>query len=209
MHWSTVDWERITSGAERVAQDYPVVRVTLFSDGRELIIGRGLPQYLSQQQRSGIAAWLATEAIFQRSMADFKTGNYLAPWLARNRAISQGAGEAILINKDSHWLETATGNLWGFSNGQWYTPPIGSILPGVMRRRLITQLNQLGKSVIEAPWTPKLVQDFEGITYSNSVVGVIPFTQILPNGRKYVLNGIQPHLRELQQLSGCLDFLAQ
>ena len=78
-----------------------------------------------------------------------------------------------------------------------------------MRRRLITQLNQLGKSVIEAPWTPKLVQDFEGITYSNSVVGVIPFTQILPNGRKYVLNGIQPHLRELQQLSGCLDFLAQ
>lgn len=68
----------------------PVVRVTILHDGRELILGRPLPEHLAQQQQQGIQGWLAQDPYFQRPQADFKTGNYLSAWQARQRAIALG-----------------------------------------------------------------------------------------------------------------------
>ncbi|HCF27363.1 MAG TPA: 4-amino-4-deoxychorismate lyase, partial [Cyanobacteria bacterium UBA11049] len=49
-----------------------------------------------------------------------------------------GAGEAILVDANGNWLETSTGNLWGWQNGCWWTPPLeAGILPGVVRQQLI------------------------------------------------------------------------
>ena len=50
-----------------------------------------------------------------------KTGNYLACWLAKNAGAKKvGAQEAILTSDQGEWLETSTGNLWGWkrSNGR-------------------------------------------------------------------------------------------
>ena len=166
LDWSKPNWQNIETGAQIVAQDYPVVRVTLLSDGRELIIGRQLPAGLAEKQQAGITAWLATDSIYRRPMADFKTGNYLGAWQALQRAIAKGAGEAILISSEGNWLETATGNLWGFDGEHWYTPPNSGILPGVMRSHLIKKLQHTGQSVKELPWTKSLISNFEAIAYS-------------------------------------------
>ena len=56
-NWPMPDWERVEAGAVTVARYYPVVRVTLFADGREWITGRSLPVDLAQRQRQGITAW--------------------------------------------------------------------------------------------------------------------------------------------------------
>jgi 4-amino-4-deoxychorismate lyase len=205
--WTEPNWLRVAAGATRVAMDYPVVRITLFSDGRELILGRPLPQDLAQKQQQGVAAWVAEDPLFQRPLADFKTGNYLGAWQALQRAIAQGAGEAILINTEGDWLETATGNLWGFAAGRWYTPPIGGILPGVMRSHLLGLLQQCGETVREQPWNGELLQRFEAIAYSNSVVGVIPLTKILGTHDIYPSKADHPEIRRLQKLSGVLDFV--
>ncbi|MGB2924971.1 MAG: aminotransferase class IV [Limnothrix sp.] len=203
MGWPEPNWSSVTDGAKRVAADYPVVRITLLSDGRELILGRALPPQLAEKQQQGIKVWLAGDRRYSRSLADFKTGNYLGAWQAMQQAKQQGADEAILLNENGIWLETTTGNLWGFTAGKWYTPPAsaGDILPGVMRAHLLEQLQQSGEIVREKLWDAALVKQFEAIAYSNSVVGVIPCTEILDTNRIISFSATHPAIRKLQQLS--------
>lgn len=201
IHWAEPDWERITTGATKVAEHYPVVRITLLSDGRELILGRQLPDGLTEKQQEGISAWVAADPLYQRPQAAFKTGNYLGAWQALQQALQRGTGEAILISTTGEWLETATGNLWGFAAGTFYTPPLGNILSGVMRSHLMQQLQNNHLPVLETPWDLGFIQNLEAIGYSNSVVGVIPFTEILGADLPQKIKPDHPALRQLQQLS--------
>lgn len=180
LQWREPDWKRIEQGAIALAQTYPVLRITLFPDGRELIMGRALPTHLTNQQQPEIIAWVADDPIYRRFLPGHKTGNYLGCWLALQAAQRQAAQEAILTDAQGHWLETSTGNLWGWAQGAWWTPPLAEgILPGVLRSRLIQGLEQQGIAVIQQPWTVAIVAQFKTLAYSNSVVAVTPIRSIL------------------------------
>jgi branched-subunit amino acid aminotransferase/4-amino-4-deoxychorismate lyase len=167
--WPAPHWENILAGVQKIAETYPVVRITLFSDGRELIWGRNLPADLDTKQQQGIAADII--AGFDRTLPQFKTGNYLAPWLAKQQA----GQEAILVNGAGDWLETSTGNLWGWRNNTWYTPPLAAgILPGIIRAYLVQWLRTQGKIVNEDIWNQSLVNQLTGLAYSNAVMQFIP-----------------------------------
>ncbi|MEM9102738.1 MAG: right-handed parallel beta-helix repeat-containing protein, partial [Pseudomonadota bacterium] len=116
LDWIAPDWHRLRVGANKLMPQFPVLRMTIFPDGREWITGRHLPVDLQQRQRDGITAWVADPDL-SRSLSTEKTGNYLAPWLARQQAQQQGAQEAILVDPAGNWLETSTGNLWGWREG--------------------------------------------------------------------------------------------
>jgi 4-amino-4-deoxychorismate lyase len=181
--WRQPDWVRVRQGAETLHHQgpstHPVLRITLFPDGRELITLRALPSDLATRQRQGVTAWVAP-VTYQRSLPDHKTGNYLSAWLALQAAQGQGAQEAILINAQGDWLETSTGNLWGWSAGQWYTPPLAAgMLPGVMRSQLWTGLTAQGHRVQEIPWTVELRKRLTHLAYSNSVGAIVPIPQVL------------------------------
>ncbi|WP_019509306.1 aminotransferase class IV [Pleurocapsa sp. PCC 7319] len=179
-NWQQPNWQTLQQGAELILASFPVLRMMVFPDGKELIAGRNLPSDLKQRQRKGIIAWVATEPIFKREVAQHKTGNYLAAYLARNRAKNFHAQEAILIDRQGNWLETSTGNLWGWRDGCWYTPKLGSgILPGIARSRLLNLLQNQGTPVEENIWTSEFVRTLQGISYSNCVVEVIPMKKIL------------------------------
>ncbi|NER83229.1 MAG: 4-amino-4-deoxychorismate lyase [Leptolyngbya sp. SIO1D8] len=136
--WQMPDWQKIQQGATQLAQQYPVLRVTIFPDGRGLILGRSLPENLEVLQSTGAIAWVADSLNYSRPLPGHKTGNYLGCWLAMQAAKRAGAQEAILINAQQQWLETSTGNLWAWGEGAWWTPPLEvGILPGVLRSRLL------------------------------------------------------------------------
>ena len=195
--WSEPHWDQLSQGAETLTQNYPVLRITIFPDGREWITGRSLPTNLQKWQQEGISAWVAPGEL-RRSLPSHKTGNYLACWLAGQQARSYGHQEAILINRQGHWIETSTGNLWGWSDGCWWTPclatpeahlartagqPItggqcGEILPGVGRSHLIRVLKWHNKEVQEAVWTLDRVIRFETLLYTNSVRHVVPIARV-------------------------------
>jgi 4-amino-4-deoxychorismate lyase len=181
--WFQPDWERVRSGVECLKSDFPVLRITIFPDGRELITGRDLPPNLATWQNQGITAIIA-EPQFTRSLPQHKTGNYLAPWLALQQARNQNIQEAILTNDRGDWLETTTGNLWGYRDDCWYTPPLSAgILPGIARDRILQLLNQ-HQEVLEIEWDLALVKELETIAYSNSVIHLLPIhTVITPVGR--------------------------
>ncbi|NES99067.1 MAG: 4-amino-4-deoxychorismate lyase [Sphaerospermopsis sp. SIO1G1] len=169
--WTEPNWNCVYEGAKVLLQQYPVLRITIFPDGRELILGRSLPGNLTHKQEHGIVAAIS-EPQFVRSLPNHKTGNYLSAWLAKNTVPAE---EAILVDDQGNWLETSTGNLWGWQNGCWWTPPLAvGILPGIERSHIITNLHNHQANLKQYPWTPELVNTFEAIAYTNSVVEIIP-----------------------------------
>ncbi len=177
--WQFPNWKQVKKGAKILSQSFPVLRITVFSDGKEWITGRELPADLGDKQEKGITAWVANEKGFQRSFPTEKTGNYLASWLALKRAKEKGAQEAILVDETGNWLETATGNLWGWKAGSWWTPPVNQALSGIARSRLLSILKQKNIPIQETFWTPEFVQSLEGLGYSNCVVQVVPIHTVI------------------------------
>jgi 4-amino-4-deoxychorismate lyase len=181
--WPLPDFGQLRQGAELMRAHFPVLRISVFPDGREWITGRELPKDLAEKQNHGVSAVLAPLK-YNRSLPNHKTGNYLSAWLARNYAQKLNAQEAILVDTLGNWLETTTGNLFGWWDGCWWTPPLlVGILPGIMRSQLINWLQQQQQIVREEPWTPELVKKLEVIAYCNSVVEIVPIhTVIQPSG---------------------------
>ncbi len=196
-NWQQPDWQKLQQGAELLLADFPVLRMVVFPDAREWITGRNLPSDLTQRQQQGITAWVAEDALYRRDLAAHKTGNYLGAYLARQQAFSLGAAEAILIDTQGNWLETSTGNLWGWKNDRWYTPALDSgILPGIGRSQLLTWLRQNNTPVRENIWTPEFVKSLQAIAYSNCIVEIVPINQIIWSGEgfNYSLSGIKSQL---------------
>ena len=192
--WQLPDWEKVRQGAEALLPHYQILRVAVFADGREWMIGRFLPKDLEERQQ-GVTAWLAEDS-FKRSLTTHKTGNYLGAWLAQQQAQKIGAQEVILTDAQGNWLETSTGNLWGWQDNCWWTPPLeAGILPGVVRARLLQWFSQRSIPVKETSWSRELVKSMEAIAYTNSVVEVIPFHTVIAQD-----NSIDPSHPALDQL---------
>ena len=185
--WQLPDWPRLRQGAESLLEFYPILRITIFPDGREWITGRTLPPNLKQLQKFGAIATVSDSNLF-RSLPRHKTGNYLAPWLARNEALKLGASETILTDREGNWLETATGNLWGFKAGCWFTPPLEGILPGIGRSQLLNYLNDWQIPLKQSLWHWDFITSLEAIGYSNSVVELIPFHRIIVDRPDFTLS---------------------
>ncbi len=200
--WQQPNWERLRQGAQLLMQHFPVLRITLFPDGREWIIGRSLPVNLANRQKYGITACVISESQFNRSLASHKTGNYLSAWLAQKIAQQQLAQEAILVNaSNGNWLETSTGNLWGWQDGCWWTPPIAAgILAGTVRSQLINWLPNQDIIVREEPWQHELVERFEAIAYTNSIVEIIPIHTIIQQQTQRNYNLDHQAIQQLKNL---------
>jgi 4-amino-4-deoxychorismate lyase len=197
--WELPKWERIQQGAEILLSHHPVLRITIFSDGRELIIGRSLPENLEERQQKGGIAYLASSPLYSRHLPGYKTGNYLGAWLALQQAQKLGAHEAILTDEEGNWLESSTGNLWGWKDGCWYTPPLDAgILPGITRSHLLNWLKFQDIRVEEDTWNWELVNSLEAIAYSNCGVEVIPFCQIIHSPGNLTFNPSHPVLEQLR-----------
>ncbi|GAB4526815.1 MAG: aminotransferase class IV [Pleurocapsa sp.] len=198
--WQQPDWQRLKQGAESLLTTFPVLRMVVFPDGREWITGRDLPSDLTQRQQKGIIAWVACDRLYCRDLAEHKTGNYLGSYLALQKARQLGAQEGILVDSQGNWLETTTGNLWGWWDGCWYTPTLeGGILPGIARSQLLTWLQSQNIPVRENLWTPEFVRNLQAIAYSNCVVEIVPIHTIKQESRSndsWTNNNIQKQLQK-------------
>ncbi|MEO0540720.1 MAG: aminotransferase class IV [Cyanobacteria bacterium P01_A01_bin.105] len=183
--WTEPNWSHIRTGCDTLKQHYPVLRITVFADGCELITGRGLPANLAIEQAQGVTLWLSDNSLHHRSQPQHKTGNYLGCYLAMQQAKAHRARDAILINASGSWLETSTGSLWGYKDGHWWTPPLSAgILPGIQRAWLLKQLTALGQHIIQQPWTPDLPPQFDALFYTNCVIEYLPVHTVLTGQTK-------------------------
>lgn len=197
LDWPQPDWQQIETAIQTLIPHWPVLRITLFHDKRELITGRNLPPQLETKQQQGITAWLSQNPNHSRPLPQHKTGNYLPAWLALQTAQKNQASEAILTDSQGNWLETSTGNLWGWKNNQWYTPAdTAGILPGVAKQQLLDWLKLPPET---QPWTPELASQFETLAYTNSVVEIIPIHTVLTPTGPLSYNPHHPALQTLRE----------
>jgi 4-amino-4-deoxychorismate lyase len=202
LNWYQPDWDRVRSGVKCLTPEFPVLRITIFPDGRELITGRDLPPNLATWQQEGVTVIIADQK-FTRSIPQHKTGNYLAPWLALQQARNNNIQEAILTNDLGDWLETTTGNLWGYRDGCWYTPPLSAgILPGIARSQILSRLKQENQSVSEIEWKAEWVKELDSIGYSNSVVYFIPIHTVIATMGTLKYKAQHPAMSEVISLWG-------
>jgi len=193
--WQLPNWQNLEIGATSLIPHFPILRITIFPDGRELITGRSLPPHLSQRQQQGITAWLAPSNQFHRSLPQHKTGNYLGAYLALKQAQKLGASEAILQDTQGNWLETSTGNLWGYKNQKWYTPSLSAgILPGITRQLCLNKLS----GAEENTWNLDFVKELEAIAYTNCAVEVIPIHTIILPHTQLKFHPTHPALNQLR-----------
>ena len=180
LNFEQPSWQNVRRGARLLKNYFPILRITLFPDGREWITGRLISfSDLTEKQKYGVKVTIAKTEQY-RSLPFHKTGNYLAPWLAKKNALEQDTTDAILTDTAGNWLETTTGNLWGWRDGCWFTPPLSmGILPGIMREQLLKWLQIHQYQVKEEPFTPELVQGFAALAFSNCVVEILPIHQVI------------------------------
>lgn len=181
-------------------QHFPVLRITVFPDGKEWITGRMLAPDLQQKQKYGIIASIVQD--YYRSLPGHKTGNYLAPILAKTSAAqNHNSQEAIFIDNKGNWLETTTGNLWGWKDNCWWTPPLSAgILPGIAREYIRARLIEQNQVVREDVWNIELVKSFETLAYSNCVVELIPIHTVVRDTGTLTYGAPNPSLKKLRAL---------
>jgi 4-amino-4-deoxychorismate lyase len=138
--WTLPTWEQVEAGISAVLQhspDRPIIRVTIFPDGREL------PADLAQRQQQGIVAKVVQGI-------DHQSQNQQLP------SCLAGQTAGCPRCRRSHfsgcrWLETSAGNLWGWDGENFYTLAIDS-LAGIARSYLVECLQSQDRMVDEQPW---------------------------------------------------------
>ena len=93
--------------------------------------------------------------------------------LARERALENGADDALLVDIAGHVLETSVANFWVSRGDTLLTPPAPErCLPGVMRRWLLEHCTAMNLQVREVDIRVDDVASADEILISNSVVGL-------------------------------------
>ncbi len=144
------------------------LRWILYADHRlESVFQETLPH--SPQSLYSLA--LAPQRIGKENWdARFKTLSYLTHAQARE---SVQANEALLLNEDGHVASGAMSNIFWFSQGRLFTPPLtAGSRNGVIRQWLCRNF-----SVEEKLITPLELLEADAIAITNSYLGIQPITR--------------------------------
>lgn len=120
----------------------------------------------------GISAVTVDDLRWDR--CDIKAITLLANILLRQRALDQGATEAIIV-RDGVALEGAASNLFVVRDGTLVTPPNGStILPGITRDLVLEVARGIGLSVEEATLSVDDLRVADEIWLTSSTREILP-----------------------------------
>jgi branched-chain amino acid aminotransferase len=135
--------------------------------------------------------------------AALKTTNYLANVMARLEADDAGADEALFADAEGRLLEATQANLLVVRGGELATPPLGAILPGVTRAKLLALAPEAGLRPVERPLTRADLADADEAMLCASVLEVAPLAQL--DGRPVRRGPVAQKLRALYRLQAKSD----
>jgi len=146
-----------------------------------LITAEAVPEHFKTWRADGITVAVTS---LKQSTADptggYKTGNYLARYLALREAAAKGAQEALWFTDDHHLSEACFRNVFLVREGKVFTPPRTTpCLPGIVRQTVIELCGKLEIACDEnTPLTVREMLTAEEVFISGSVLGVCPVVRI-------------------------------
>lgn len=158
--------------------NHPIVIKVIFIDG-EIKIKFRKPSYTKEQYERGLKLSISKERKSKSILNHIKTFNYGQNYIEDLRAKNKGYDSCIFLDYRGFISEAAYGNLFFVKNGVVYTPDIScSILPGIIRKKVIDNLKENGVEVRKTKITLEQLKTFDEAFFTNSVAGVIPISTI-------------------------------
>lgn len=100
------------------------------------------------------------------------TGQYVTSVLATTEAKKLGYDEAVLTDTDGHIACGSVANIFFEKDDVLYTPPRGSILPGITRTTVFEMAADLGIEVKEALLTPEHFAEADGAFFAGTAAEI-------------------------------------
>jgi D-alanine transaminase len=150
-----------------------------------IVTVRTLTPLPSELRERGASVITVTDLRWGR--CDIKTTNLLPNVMARQKARTSGAFEALFV-RDARVMEGAGSNLFAVIDGRIVTPPKGpAILPGITRDLLIAQARESGDPLIEKGITLKELLAAEEVFLTGTTTEILPVVKVdgkkIGNGR--------------------------
>lgn len=96
-----------------------------------------------------------------------------------NSEISKkGAYEALLVNSKNQITEGSKSNVFFVKNEKLYTPPLGSVLPGITRGYIMDLCKEMKLDVIEAPVETGFLKEIDGLFITGTSPQVLPVSTV-------------------------------
>jgi branched-subunit amino acid aminotransferase/4-amino-4-deoxychorismate lyase len=109
-----------------------------------------------------------------RSTADLKSKSFTTSHLAMQAAKTAGADDALFVDEQGRAHEATTANLFVQTAGRLVTPPLdGSILPGVVRTKMIELSAAAGEPVLEGHILADRLDANDAVLLTSSVRGIV------------------------------------
>jgi branched-subunit amino acid aminotransferase/4-amino-4-deoxychorismate lyase len=116
----------------------------------------------------------------ERYLPQYKTCSLLMNYMALRQASSQGAFEALLVDRNGLILEGTRSNVFAFEEKSVYTAPVSMVLEGVTRDKIIKAAKKLGYRVVfEAPRIEDVLAGrFNELCISSTSMGAMPLSML-------------------------------
>ena len=111
-------------------------------------------------------------------------GSYLNSLLAVNEAKKKGFDEALLLDCFGNVAEGSGENVFFVKGEELYTPKLGTILPGITRKRIIELAKELGYNVNETDINLEMLKEFDEAFFTGTAAEITPIASI--DGEKEV-----------------------
>lgn len=156
------------------------IRITVTRGGSVIILTKKIKARPRSDYINGISVKVSKIVLNENSpLAGKKSLNYLNYLLAKEDAMRDGCGEAILFNTKGDVAEGATSNIFLVKNKKLITPSLDSgILPGITRQTVIAIAKKMKISVIEKRVLPKELMSADEAFITNSIMELLPVKNI-------------------------------
>ena len=123
-----------------------------------------------------VSRWRRDE---QDPLAGVKTVSLAGSVMALAEARSQGASEAIILNRAGNVCEATTANVFAVRAGEVSTPSLDSgCLPGITRERVLALCADLGIGAVEAELPAGTLNDADELFLTSSTREIQPLVEI-------------------------------
>ena len=113
------------------------------------------------------------------TIADAKIcGNYVNSILASLEVKNSGFDEALFLDFEGNVAEGPGENIFMVKNKKLFTPPLGTILPGITRDSVIKIAKDLGLLVKEKKISPQEIKEADEVFFTGTAVEICPISQI-------------------------------
>lgn len=124
--------------------------------------------------------------VIYNDLSGLKTLSALPYIMAARHADKAGADDALLVDAQGSFVESAKANLFVVHHERLITPPLGSgCLAGIMRAQLLQLAAEKKIATSEEHITREMLQQADEVLLSNVVSGILPVSYIEGIGKSY------------------------